>query len=138
MEKNTVELSLIADVVSDYFNLTVGEMLNNTRKKEIITARQWFQYLARDLNPLFIVSCDYIGSYLSEFTNIKYNHATILHSHKTIQGYIDVTKNDAKINNDLRERIQTDIDGQIYLNSLVPQNVNLLKLTQSHTHLKIN
>ena len=109
MENKTVDLSIICDVTCDYFELTPMEMLNNTRKRKIITARQWFQYLCRELNPDFIVPSSQIGAYLNDVTGFKYDHATVLHSRKAIKGYIEVSKFDKKTNDVLRNRIQQRI-----------------------------
>lgn len=101
-KKQTVCLSLISDVICDYFEINDKILIfKPTRKREFILRRQWFHYFARTLNPEQIVSGATIGDYYSDLTGHSFDHATILHSVKKIKGYIDVSKKDREIKEDI-------------------------------------
>jgi hypothetical protein len=84
-----VPLSIIAKVIAEYYNCEQIDIFAKNKKSETIIRRQWFHYLSRTLNPMYIVSLDYIASYLSYETKHIYKHATIKNSVKRMAGFIE-------------------------------------------------
>lgn len=110
-KKQTVCLSLISDVICDYFEINDKILIfKPTRKIEYILRRQWFYYFARTLNPEHIVSGRIIGEYYSDVTGHTFDHATILHAVRKIKGYIDVSKKDREIKKDIALLINNKIN----------------------------
>lgn len=94
-QKETTDFSIIADAVCEYFEVNDKiDIFKQTRKREVITQRQWFHYFARLLNPEHIISYSSIGAYYSDLTGHAYDHATVLHSVRKIKGFLDVSKQD--------------------------------------------
>lgn len=105
MNKEIIDLSIIHDVVCDHFKISKIGLFEKTKKGSVTNARQWFHYLSRILNPTTIISSNFIGDYYSEITGNSLNHATVLHSVKTVKNCIDVYKNDAEIETILKNNI---------------------------------
>lgn len=108
-ENNKTDLSVIHEVVCDFFKIGKMEIFDKTRVHEIIIPRQFFQYLCRKLNPEYIVTSTYIGKYYSDVTGHVTDHSTILHSHKTISNYIDTYDDYKEIEQDLIYEINKKI-----------------------------
>lgn len=87
--KIDVSLEIIHESIAEYFGVTKDCVFLKSRVPEIAIRRQWFHYFATLLNPK--ISNAYIGAYYSDRSFRKYDHSTVLHSRKTIQGYIDVS-----------------------------------------------
>lgn len=87
-----IPLEIICNVVVNYFKCEPIDIFNGSRKRKILLRRQWFHYLARTLNPEYIVSATDIGEFYYDNNKIKFDHATVLHSVKKINGYIDSYK----------------------------------------------
>ena len=113
--REDVGLQIIHNAISSYFNIDKIELFSRTRKTSVSIPRQWFFYLARDLNPQVLVPLDYIGKHYSDVTGKPYNHATVLHAYKTIKGNVEVMKSYAKIKQDLLFEIKKKIDSEGYL-----------------------
>lgn len=110
-QKEMVGLSLISDVICDYFQVDDKLLIfKPTRNRDYIMRRQWFHYFARILNPEHTVSLNTIGAYYSDITRHRYNHATILHSVRKIKGYLDVSKKDREIKSDIYLLIKLKLD----------------------------
>jgi hypothetical protein len=75
-KKNNLTINEIQHIVSDYFNMTIGQMNNKTRKREIVQVRQISMYFSRELTEL---SLSKIG-----LKHGEKDHATVDHSHKTV------------------------------------------------------
>ena len=117
-QKETTDFSVIADSVCEYFEVNDKlDIFKQTRKREVITQRQWFHYFARTLNPEHIVSSSTIGAYYSDLTGHAYDHATILHSVRKIKGYIDVSRQDREIKKDINLLINIKLNAN-YKSSL--------------------
>jgi chromosomal replication initiation ATPase DnaA len=101
MSKDTIDLSIIMDAVSKAFDMDQFTILNRCRKIHIVKARQWFHYFCRTLNPEQKITGEFIGKYYSDVTGIVYKHCTVLHSVKTVKGYIDVYPDDYKLKTDI-------------------------------------
>lgn len=110
-QKETTDFSIIADAVCEYFEVNDKiDIFKQTRKREVITQRQWFHYFARLLNPEHIVSYSSIGAYYSDLTGNSFDHATVLHSVRKIKGFLDVSKHDALIKSDILYIIKRRLD----------------------------
>lgn len=77
-------ISIIQDEIEKYFNLPSGSIQRKTRKREIVMARQLAHWFALDRK---IGSLTYIGLNLGGV-----DHATVLHSKKTVNNLIDTDK----------------------------------------------
>ncbi len=62
--------------MSDYFRIEESSILSNTRKREIVTARQVAMYFAKQLTK---TSLKGIGAQLG-----NKDHATVLHAYRTV------------------------------------------------------
>lgn len=84
-------LGTIHNAIVDYYKVNHLDIFIKNRKRETIHLRQIFHYLARHLNSHF-TSQTKIGNYYSEISGNTWNHATVIYSCKTIQGYMDVDR----------------------------------------------
>lgn len=84
-----IPLNIISKVVANYFECSQLDVFNNSRVKNIIIRRQWFQYLARTLNPNYKVSNVEIGSYYSDITGVSFSNAVVINNVKTIKGFTE-------------------------------------------------
>ena len=109
INENT-SLKLIHKAICYYFNIEHDnryDFFEKTRKKNVVKIRQWFQYFSVKLNPRQEVSYAYIGYYGVEEANVKHSdHATVIHSYKTISNLIDVYKDDYETMLDISAKIK--------------------------------
>jgi hypothetical protein len=70
-------LKAITDVVEKYFNLRRGSCQKNTKKRDIVTARQISMYFARKYD---VASLAKIGAFIG-----GKDHATVLHAKRTVE-----------------------------------------------------
>ncbi len=100
VRKSQKEISVdyIQRIVCDYFGLEVEALLNKTRKREIVQARQIAMYFSKSMTNS---SLSTIGSKIG-----NKDHATVLHACKTINNLIETDK---EFKNQLRE-IETQIN----------------------------
>lgn len=84
LEKKQLSVQAIQSVVCDYFNLEQAAIQTNSRKREIVQARQITMYLAKKYTDSSL-SC--IGKIVG-----KRDHATVLHACKTIRDQIETNK----------------------------------------------
>lgn len=82
--KRELSIEYISKVICDYYNLPVDILQQKTRKREIVQPRQIAMYFSKSLTNLSLSS---IGSQLG-----NKNHATVLHSYKTVQDLIETNK----------------------------------------------
>lgn len=82
--KREVSVELIEKVVCDYFNMGVDAIHSNTRKREIVQARQIAMYFSKNLTKSSLAA---IGSKIG-----GKDHATVLHACKTVNNLIDTDK----------------------------------------------
>lgn len=112
-QKQIISFDIISNVIVEYFELPSKLFIfKKSRKKEIILYRQWFHYFARTLNPEQVISASSIGEYYSDVSGHSYDHATILNSVKKIKGYIDYSKVDQQIKDDILFLIKQKLDKQ--------------------------
>ena len=74
--KNDISVNKIKKTVCDYFGITPEILLSNTRKREIVQARQIAMYLGRSLTKVSLAA---IGSQIG-----GKDHATVLHACNTV------------------------------------------------------
>lgn len=110
-QKETLDFSIISDAICEYFEIEdKKDVFVKTRSRDVIKHRQWFHYFARLLNPQHIVSLTTIGEYYKDVTGNSYDHATVLHSIRKINGYLDVSKPDREIKDDILWLIKLKLD----------------------------
>ena len=93
----TISISLIQDVVCDYFGIHKEQLLSKTRKREIALPRQLAMYFSK------------------EYTNATYakignemggkDHTTVMHAYNTIKDFSKIDKEVKKYIKDLKEKI---------------------------------
>jgi hypothetical protein len=86
--KRRIKPERIIEIVADYFDISQEILLSRDRKIEIVQKRQIAQYLISE----------YLDMSLTEIglASGKFDHATILHSVKTVNDYIDTGNSIAK------------------------------------------
>lgn len=98
-----ITIPQIASIVEEYFNLNPGDIQIKTRKREILQARQIAMYFSKILTKDCL---SLIGFFLG-----KKDHATVLHSCKTVnnlietdkQFKIDVDEIEKRLNNEIKK-----------------------------------
>lgn len=76
-----ISVDLIKKVVSEYYKISIDDIISKSRKLEIVIARHMAIYLTKMLTPL---SLKMIGANFG-----KRDHSTVLHSCQTIENYIE-------------------------------------------------
>ena len=99
MVQKQITIDTIKEAVCGYYGLDTSRLLERTRKREVVVARQMSMYLAKKYTSLSLAG---IGDVLG-----KKDHATVLHACKTITEQIGVDK---KLRSDLEE-IEQRIQG---------------------------
>lgn len=94
--KKQITFEMIVETVCGFYNVNTDAVYGKTRKREISDARQMVMYLAKELTSL---SSTNIGVRLSR------DHATVLHSCRTVRERISVDK---KLQEDV-EQIQNEL-----------------------------
>lgn len=84
LEKKQVSVESIQDIVCKYYNLELAAIQTNSRKREIVQARQITMYLSKKYTD---ASLSHIGKIVG-----KRDHATVLHACKTIKDQIETNK----------------------------------------------
>lgn len=79
----TTTLESLESLICEHFETTRYHLWANTRKKEVITARHTFFYMAYKFTKK---SLNEIG----QWSPNKFDHATVLHGKKKIAGWIDI------------------------------------------------
>lgn len=96
-----LESTRIIKLVAAYFNLAPEYVLQNCRKGEIIRARHWAMFLMRQELNLTLTEIGKVFSYKQVVDgvvkDIPKDHATVLHAHKKITGWIKVYPDEAKL-----------------------------------------
>ena len=84
LEKKQISVQMIQEVVCKYFNLELALIQTNSRKREIVQARQITMYLSKKYTDC---SFSLIGKIVG-----KKDHATVLHACKTIKDQMEINK----------------------------------------------
>lgn len=82
--KREISIDYIQKIVCDYFNIPIDLVQSNTRKREIVQARQVAMFFSKSLTKSSLAT---IGSRIG-----GKDHATVLHSCKTVNNLIDTDK----------------------------------------------
>ncbi len=96
-----VSISRIRSTVSEYFGIPNEVLLSNTRKREIVQARQIAMYLCRNMTRK---SLNTIGS---EFGGK--NHATVLHACATVGDLMATDRSFRQYINDIEKKLKSNI-----------------------------
>ena len=75
-----VEDEQILKAVAEFFNVTIGDLVSHSRRKEVVEPRQIAMYLLRDISEL---SYPYIGEKMGR------DHTTAIHSYEKINNEIN-------------------------------------------------
>jgi len=84
VEKKQLSVQRIQEIVCGYYNLEQAAIQTNSRKREIVLARQITMYLSKKYTDC---SFSHIGKIVG-----KKDHATVLHACKTIRDQIEINK----------------------------------------------
>ncbi len=84
LEKKQITVQMIQEIVCKYFNLEQSVIQTQSRKREIVQARQITMYLSKKYTDC---SFSHIGKIVG-----KKDHATVLHACKTIKDQIETSK----------------------------------------------
>ena len=84
-EKTDVNMDKVQKTVCDYFNITRGDLLSTSRKRQIVQARQIAMYLSRNL--ISNCSLSTIGAEIG-----GKDHATVLHACTTVADLMSTDK----------------------------------------------
>lgn len=84
IEKKQVSVESIMDIVCKYYNLDQSAIQTNSRKREVVQARQITMFLAKNYTES---SYSLIGKIVG-----KRDHATVLHACKTVKDQIETNK----------------------------------------------
>ena len=95
--KKQLSVQAIQETVCKYFNLDQSAIQTNSRKREVVQARQITMFLSKKYT-------DYSFSHIGKIVG-KRDHATVLHACKTIKDQIEINK-------DLRSTVE-EIEGQL-------------------------
>ncbi len=82
--KQDMSIDYIKKTVCSYYNVPEDLLLSNTRKREIVTARQVTMYFSKTLTKNALAS---IGAQIGHK-----NHATVLHACKTVNNLLETDK----------------------------------------------
>src|SRR5690606_1935044 len=127
-EKRIYPVELIQKNVSNFFGLKYNDIFKNTRKREIITARQFFYYMCRKHTKISLAD---IGRIPKDLGFRKYDHATVLHAENKVSGFMDIYPEYRFF----YKEITAMIDKEIPNYSLV-EEVDLLKIAEENTRLE--
>lgn len=100
-QQEAFSVARIAEIVANYFSLTVEEIQSPTRRREIVEARQIAMYMAKKFTKR---SLSYIGQEMG-----GKNHATVSYACTNIH---DLCRNNAKLRSDV-EAIESLIRGEL-------------------------
>ena len=127
-EKRIYPVELIQKSVSDFFGLRHNDIFKNTRKTEIITARQFFYYMCRKHTKR---SLSEIGKIPGDLGFREYDHATVLHAENKVSGFMDIYPEYRFFYREITANIEREIPNY----SLV-EEVDLLKIAEHNTKLQ--
>ena len=93
-----ITAELIMQTVSDYYGLTLNDLIGPTRKREITVPRQIAMYLTREMTGM---SLPQIGSVFG-----GRDHTTVMHSCKTVEAGMDGESNLSMVVNDIKRLVK--------------------------------
>ena len=95
-----ISINYIQKTISEYFGISVDQLHSNSRKREIVQARQIAMYFSKRLTKLSLSS---IG-----MQSGKKDHATVMHSCKTVLNLIETDKKFKGYILDLRKKFEIE------------------------------
>ena len=101
VNRSEVSITKIRNTVSDYFGITNELMLSNTRKREIVQARQIAMYLCRNMTGKSLTA---IGAELG-----GKNHATVLHACETVGDLMATDRSFKQYVTDIEKKLRSNI-----------------------------
>ncbi len=93
-----ISIDYIQKIVADYFGLSIDTMNSNTRKRNIVQARQLSMFFAKEHTKASLTS---IGLHCG-----NKDHATVLHACKTVKNLRDTDKSFRGYVEDIEKRIK--------------------------------
>ncbi|MCQ2286555.1 MAG: chromosomal replication initiator protein DnaA [Bacteroidales bacterium] len=93
-----ISIEYIQKVVCDYFGIAVDKINANTRKREIVQARQFCMFFAKKYTKLPLST---IGKYCGDK-----DHATVLHSCRVIENLLDTDKKIRSCAEDIEKKMK--------------------------------
>lgn len=98
-EKNDLTIDKVQKVVCEYFNISKETLLSQSRKRQIVQARQISMYMSRNL-----INCSL--STIGSQTGGK-DHATVLHACSTVQDLMETDRLFKQYVNDIEKMLVT-------------------------------
>jgi chromosomal replication initiator protein DnaA len=95
--KQEVSVEYVVNVICDYFGITVETLSQNTRKHQVVQARQLAMYFAKKFSK---ASLSAIGSQCG-----NKDHATVYHACKTVSDRIETDKQFKSLVSDIEKKI---------------------------------
>ena len=137
-----IPIKTIHYAVCSYYNIPIDLPFKKGRKNQV-KYRQIIQYLSKKLNNQIpngsheFLSLEKIGRYYSEYTGIVYDHATVRHSVKKIQGFIESYENySMEINNIIKIIKTLSVSKSLSFSEEKLIVINLVFLSENSTDLK--
>ena len=96
-----ISITKIRNTVSDYFGISNDVMLSNTRKREIVQARQIAMYLCRNMTGKSLTT---IGAELG-----GKNHATVLHACETVGDLMATDRSFRQYISDIEKKLKSNL-----------------------------
>jgi chromosomal replication initiator protein len=93
-----VNIDRIQQSVSRYFSISVDDLKDKTRRKEVATARQVAMYFAKEYTDY---SLKQIGQYFG-----GRDHSTVIHAVQCVHNLIDTDKSFKRTVDDLKKQLQ--------------------------------
>lgn len=116
LEKDFAKMDRLKTAVCTYYRIKETRLFNTSRYRDLVHARHQFHYLA---HITLRIKSGVVGLYSGR------DHATILHSKKKIEGYLDVEKS-----------IQTEIKDIMELYT-VPSKIKMIWLILKESYRDI-
>lgn len=118
--------NIIIESVCDYYEITSFDLFRNTRKRSVSTPRQMYYFLCRKHTAM---SFDAIRFTSSDYGKV-WNHATVIHSVKKIEGYL--SWNDRETSRDLAAIEDLMIKKMNLKGEIIVDDVDLLGDIKKH------
>ncbi len=96
--KLSITINSINQIVANYFNISIEKLLDNTRKREIVQARQIAMYFHKNYTNTSLTT---IGTEMG-----GKNHATVLHACKTVENLMETDKQYKNIVENIRKKVE--------------------------------
>lgn len=96
--KKEMSVEHIEQVVCAYFNMDIADIHSNTRRREVVQARQIAMYFSKTLTKSSLAA---IGSKIG-----GKDHATVLHACKTVNNLIDTDKKFKTFIDDIQQKLR--------------------------------